>query len=130
MALERVLPRLRRLGRIEPLDRDAALDAAAGVPVVVGHARHSARHELEAAFAALPRLHVDGVGGRLGGLRREDGERFEVVDVQGAGGHGDDEFGGGQGEGEGFGGEVDGGGDLGGVGWVVDVQGGVPGGGD
>ena len=131
MALERILARLGLVARIEPLDRDAAFDGRAGVPGVVGHAGDGAGHEFEGALAALPGGEGEGVGWGLGGLRGEGGEGGEVVDVEGAGGHGEDELGRGEGEGEGFGGEGDGGWDEGGGGgWVVDVQGRVPGGGD
>ena len=50
--------------------------------------------------------------------------------MQGARGHGDDELGRREGEREGFAGQGDGGGEVGGRGGVVDVQGRVPGGGD
>lgn len=130
VAFESVLAGLGRGRGVEPLDGDAALDAGAGVAGVVGHAGDGAGHELQAALAALPGLGLDGVGRRLRRLRRQDGERFEVVDVQGARGHGDDELGGREREREGFAGEGDGGGEVGGLRGVVDVQGRVPGGGD
>lgn len=123
VTFERVFTCLRRGRGIEPLDRDAALDARAGVAGVVGHAGDGARHELQTALAALPGLSCDGVGRRLRGLGGEDGERFEVVDMQGARGHGDDELGGRQGEREGFARQRDRGGEVGGLGGVVDVQG-------
>lgn len=130
MALEGVLAGLRRSRGIEPLDGDAALDAGAGVAGVGGHAGDGAGHEFQAAFAPLPGFGFDGVGRWLRLLGGQDRERFQVVDVEGARGHGDDELGRCQGEGERFAGEGDGGGEVGGLGRVVDVEGRVPGGGD
>lgn len=134
VALECVLARLRIGAGIEPLDGDAALDAAGGVAVVVGHACHGAGHEFQGGLALLPGLEVffggggGAVGFSVGG--EEEGDGVELVDVEEAGGHGDDELGGGDGEGVGLLGE----GDLDGFGLGVaegvDVEGAVPGCGD
>ena len=72
MTLERILARLRLGARVEPLDGDAALDAAAGVAGILGHACDGARHELEGALALLPGFDLELVGRRLGGLGGED----------------------------------------------------------
>ena len=59
MAFERILARLRFGRRIEPLDRHSTLDTGRRVSRIIGHTRDAAGHELEAAFPALPRLHLD-----------------------------------------------------------------------
>ncbi len=94
MALERVLARLALGAGVEPLNSDAALDAAAGVAEVVGHARHGARHEFETGLAALPRLELDiygGSGSCVSGLWDTSAvgaaglcERCELLDMHGA----------------------------------------------
>ena len=73
MALERILARLRLGAGVEPLDRDAALDAAAGVAGILGHACDGTGHELEGALALLPRFDLELVGRGLGALRGEEG---------------------------------------------------------
>ena len=130
MALEGVLARLRGLARVEPLDGDAALDARGGVAFVGGHARRGAEGQLQARLAPLPGLDGEHVGGCGDGVGGEAREGAEVVDEEGARGHGDDEFGRGFGEGEDFGGERDGGGIVGLLVGVLDVEGAVPGAGD
>ncbi len=111
VAFEGVFARLGCGGGVEPFDGHAALDGAGGVAVVVRHAGDGAGEELERGFALLPGLEVGGEG------------LVELVDVDEAAGHGDDELGGGDGEGLRFGGEGDADGFFGGGGEVVDVEG-------
>lgn len=94
VALEGVFACL-RLGRVlEPLDGDSALDAARSVARVVGHAREGARQIPKRGLALLPGLQV-GTAATLG----EQGlYGVEVVNVDDAAGHGDDDLGGADGE--------------------------------
>lgn len=74
MTFKRIFPLLTLIARIEKLDRNSALDAAACVALPVRHAADGPCHEFEGALATLPRF----------------GHVTDVVKVDGAGGHGDD----------------------------------------
>lgn len=74
MAFKRIFPLLTLIARIEKLDRNSALDAAACVTLPVRHAADGPCHEFERALATLPRL----------------GHVTDVVKVDGTGGHCDD----------------------------------------
>lgn len=73
MAFKRIFPLLALIARIEEFDRDSSLDAAASVTLSIRHAADGPCHKFERALATLPRLaHV-----------------ADVVEVDRAGGHGD-----------------------------------------
>ena len=121
MAFEGVFTGLRFGRGVEPFDCDAAFDGGRGIAGIVGHAGDGAGHELETALTALPGVYGERSGWRLRG--GDEGEGRNVVDVEGAGGHGDDELGGGCGDGKGLVGEKDSArGRVRGHGQVMDVE--------
>lgn len=75
MAFKRIFSLLALIARIEKLNRNSSLNAAACITLPVWHAADSPCHEFERALATLPGL----------------GHLADVVEVDGAGGHGYDE---------------------------------------